>query len=236
MNIVLCDDDVKFLNKLKECISKILEEKQENFNIMTFLSGEEFLKYYEKMIDIDIVFLDIMMKDITGIQVARRIREQDSCMQIYFITSISSYVLEGYDVRAANYLIKPVKYYKLCRELNKTIELIHNKNKKFILEKNDLGIFKIKLEEISYIETYERNTLIHTSATNILSYKNMKKHTELLGEDFCRIHESYIVNLSYIKSLFKMNVELENGEVLPVSKHRKKNIIEQISIYYGNLI
>lgn len=234
MKIVICDDDEFFLTKLNGYISKILSEKQINKKILSFISGEEFLRYYEKFKDIDMVFLDILMKDITGIQVAKKIREQDTSMQIFFITSISRYIMEGYNVRAANYLIKPVKYNTLYRELDKAIKLLQSRYKKYILEKNDFGIFKINQEDIRYIETFERNTLIHTAAGNILSYKNMKKHLELLGEDFYRIHESYIVNLNNIKSLLKMELELESGEILPVSKHRKKELMDQISIYYGN--
>lgn len=152
MKIVICDDDEFFLNKLNGYISKILSEKQVNKKILSFKSGEEFLRYYEKSKDIDMVFLDILMKDITGIQVAKKIREQDTSMQIFFVTSISRYIMEGYNVRAANYLIKPVKYNTLYRELNKTMKFIQSRNKKYVLEKNDLGNFKINQEDIRYDE------------------------------------------------------------------------------------
>lgn len=237
MKIILCDDNPEVINTMQIHLNKYKVEKgEDDIMVIPFSCGEDFLDYYAKVKNIDIVFLDILMKDINGIQVAERIREEDKNMHIFFLTSIKSYVFEGYKVRATNYLIKPVNYNKLRRELDNAINILKERNNNYILEKNDRGVFKIYLEDIIYVETYQRNTMIHTTSGDILSYKNMKRHVLSLGDNFFRVHESYIANLKYIKSIVKMDVELLSGVSLIVSKSRRKELMEKLTIYYGKQI
>lgn len=238
MKIVLCDDDdERFLKQLGENIKIICDELNENLSIVNFASGDEFLKYYEIEKNIDIIFLDILMDGINGIQVAKEIRNKDNKMQIFFLTSIKNYVFEGYNLRAVNYLLKPISYNNLKKEISKAINNIRTYTDKYIVERNDSGVYKVYIDDILFVETFLRNTQIHTCQEKVLSYKSMKKHYEIFEpEDFFRIHESYIVNLAYITKVKGYEVNLTNGMRLPVSKNRKKAFMERLAIYYGKLV
>lgn len=239
MKIVLCDDDRLFLDELCKNVERICEDlKEKPVTLIPFYSGEEFLKFYEGTKDIDIILLDILMKDINGVEVARKIRNTDLNMQILFLTSIKNYVFEGYSLNAVNYLLKPIKYNILKNEMKKAIENVNNLPRAYFVEKNDNGVYKIYISEIIYIETYMRNTQIHINNNEvILSYKSMKAHlAQLENADFYMIHESFIVNLRYIRKVVGYDVILLDGKTLPVSKSRKKAFMERMSRYYGKMV
>lgn len=237
MKLGLCDDDINFLRNLKDTLYSVFRDLNREITIFTFSSGELFLNYYQEVKDFNIIFLDIKMKGINGLQVAEKVRETDSNMQIFFLTSFKNYVFKGYTVKAVNYLLKPITYNKLKFELENALINIKEINDRYIVEKNDIGVFKIYFDEIIYIETYQRNTIIHTCKSDILSYKNMKQHLFILKEyNFYRIHESYIINLAYIKSIKKFDIELSSNIILKISKYRKKMFLESLSKYYGTII
>lgn len=105
-----------------------------------------------------------------------------------------------------------------------------------LLKKNDSGFFKIYFDEILCIETYNRNTLVHTLNEDILSYKNMKQHMARLNSSFIRCHNSYIVNMAYIKSYRGNEIYLTNSKVVWVSKSRRKEFLKSLSDYYENYL
>ena len=238
MKIVLCDDDRNFVDLMFNYVERICVELDEKLvTVIPFCSGEDFLQYFKEIRNIDIIILDILMKGINGIEVARKIRDTDPNIQILFLTSIKNYVFEGYNLNAVNYLLKPIRYNILKNELRKAIGNVHNLPDLYFVEKNDNGVFKIYIDEIVYIETYMRKTRIHTQNDVIISYKSMKVHMAQLGNaDFYMIHESFIVNLRYIKKVVEYDVVLLDGEILPVSKNRKKAFMQKMSIYYGKMV
>lgn len=233
MKIAVCDDSEEFNNSICEQLRRYAKESGELIKITTYTSGDRFLNQYDINKDIDILFLDIIMDGTSGIDVAHKVRESGDKVYIIFLTSTPKYVFEGYNVSATNYLIKPIKYNILKRELDRIKHIAAMNEKGIIIQKNDSGVYKIYLNDIQYVETYNRNTLYHTVHGNILSYKNMKQHTAELGYGFVRIHEGYIVNLRYILSLKNMEVILSNGESLRVSKSKYKLLKAKIIEYYS---
>ena len=238
MRIVICDDDIIFAKKLYEGIVRVCDELGEKgVQVLSFSCGEDFFNYYEQEKRIDIILLDIMMKNVNGIEVAKAIRLGDANMEIIFLTSLKNYVFEGYNLRATNYLLKPINYLVLKKEIEKAIENIKRIQNAYFVEKNDLGVFKIYADDIRFIETYMRNTKIHLKDESVLSYKSMKKHMqELEQNDFYRIHESYIVNMKYIKKVVGYEVVLTDETVLPMGKSRKKQFMESLNYFLGKYI
>lgn len=102
---------------------------------------------------------------------------------------------------------------------------------------NDTGKYKVALNSLRYIETFNRNLLLHTEQENIICYKNMKEmETELHGKGFARCHTSYIVNLFYVKGVKKLDIELITGEIIPISQPKRKEFMEQLTEYWGNML
>lgn len=234
MRIAICDDEEYILSLLEEYVIEYSRKYENDFTLAKFRNGDELLDYLKDRKDIAIIFLDIQMPGINGIEVARKIRTEDSNVKIFFLTSLFKYALEGYSVRAERYLIKPLKYNQFEKEMQNVIRTIETENNRYFIEKNDNGIFKIMLSDIVYIETVSRNTLIHASAAEIISYRNMKEHEELLDRCFFRCHRAYIVNLAYVKSVVDNEVILCKDMKIPISKYRKKQFREALLDYYGD--
>jgi len=185
-----------------------------------FNSGEELLENYLK--DTDILLLDIQMGIINGMDTARKIRTLDEDVEIIFITSLIEYALEGYEVRAYRYLIKPVKYDDLKEYIINCIKEVDIKNK-YIMVKEQGSRIKIDINEITYIEVQKENLTIHT-LNQIYKIKgtisNIEK--EINCSRFCRCHKSFLVNLEHVKSIKQYASILENSEEVPVSRYRFK--------------
>lgn len=102
---------------------------------------------------------------------------------------------------------------------------------------NDSGKYKIFLHTLRYVETFNRNLLLHTDQENIICYKSMKEmEQELVAHGFVRCHTSYIVNLFFVKGVNKLELTLITGEILPISQPKRKQFMEQLAEYWGDLL
>lgn len=144
--------------------------------------------------------------------------------------------MKGYTIRATRYLVKPIKKSELSAVLNEVVSELQFDNDDFIVEKNDFGIHKLYFNEIIYIETCKRNTLIHTISGDYISYKSMKEHQGKLNNNFIRCHSSYIVNMEYIKDYQGYEINLLNNDKIWVSKNRRKEFLHTLTKFYGKLL
>lgn len=236
MKIVLCEDDICYANKIKNIILDISEKGAFCISVLLYQDGKNFINNVYQNKDMDLLILDIVMDGMNGIEVAKAIRKLGINVPLVFLTTYKNFVFKGYEVHAENYLLKTYGIKKIYNELEVIIYNIANKKDDYIVVKNDKGYFRVEKQDILFIETHGRNTLIHTAdGEEIISYNKMKGHMELLGEeDFIRIHESYIVNIKYIDKILNNNICLRSGNVLALSKQRKKGVSEKVSVYFSN--
>lgn len=184
MKVLMCDDQKEFLIRLEKVLDNILSDMKITFYLISFTDPEEALKYLSEYMDIDIVFMDILLEDKNGYEIAKQMRTIAPKSKIIFLSSTTAYALKGYTIRATRYLVKPIKKSELSAVLNEVVSELQFDNDDFIVEKNDFGIHKLYFNEIIYIETCKRNTLIHTISGDYISYKSMKEHQGKLNNDF----------------------------------------------------
>jgi len=231
--VVICDDEQSFIKKMEEYLKRYSLETKEDIFVRKFTDGQALLNAYNS--DFHIIFMDIKMPELDGIETAKKIRIIDSNVVIIFITSQIKHALAGYNVNAANYLIKPLNYMRFKLEMDKAVLRTVNTKHGYISVKNDNGFFKIYHTSLRYIETYQRNTMIHTGKENIISYKKMQEHEkDLEGYPFVRCHASYIVNLEYIDKVLDYEIALVTGELIPISKQKKKELMQCLAVYLGS--
>lgn len=223
--IGICDGDTAVRVMLSDFIKRYRDETGLQVQVLSYDSGEKLLKHYP--FEMDLIFLEISFAKMNGVEIAKKIRENDTNVGIIFLTTVLNHVLEAYDVRADNYLIKPLRYARFLKEVEQA--RTRKGQNRFFIETNANGVYKIYVKSILYIETEVHNTRIHTEDGSILSYKRMKDHEQALFEPyFIRCHAGYIVNLLYFDKLEANELILASKISIPVSRGRRAAVLEKI--------
>ncbi len=235
MKIAICDDDQKSCQLVEEMVTRYCqEEKLQDVRIKSFTTPLELLEKYPR--DLDLLLLDIEMPGMDGIQTAREIRTFDRKVILIYMSNYAKYAIDGYSVQAYNYLLKPVTYEILSRELRTVFRLIGQRRGSSVTLHCEDGYFTLSPEDIVMAETKGKNVLLHTHEGSHLVYKSMKSMEELFGATMFRIHTAYLVSLSSVKGISKDSVILQSGKELPLSRHRKKEFMNQYMEYIGGLL
>lgn len=213
---VAIDDEPLALDLIKEYVSKFPSLTL----VRTFddaISAAEFLRQTH----IDLLFLDIQMPDISGMDLARSLKERPL---IIFTTAHKKFAFEGFELEALDYLLKPIDFARFSRTIRKAIEYFEYKfSPKTELEKHifvhsEYRLVKITAHEIEYIESLDDYVKIHlTKGKPILTLMTLKKILEMLPAEFQRIHRSYIVSMHHVRSIQNRKLLLSSQIELPIS-------------------
>lgn len=216
INIAICDDSLIDSQYIKSIVEKWKDKANLTCKISLFSSAENFLFNYSDFKEYDILLLDIEMKNMDGVTLAKTIRKDNKLVQIIFITGYSDYILDGYDVDALHYLMKPVNSDKLEEVLTKAVSLI-NKNEKCLNLIIYGQMYRIPLQEIIHIEVIQNYVTIYSKEKYTIK-KTLGEIEKLLDDRFFRVSRSIIVNLHYISRVTKHEVVLNNGILLPLPR------------------
>lgn len=232
LKIALCDDEKEQRYTIKKYIYNTINKYTDRYEILEYSSGENLLENYP--LDIDIILLDIQMNSLNGMETARKIRQFDNNVEIIFITGLWEYVQEGYEVRAYRYLIKPVECDNFERQFGACVlDILKYKKSNIIVEyKGESN--KISINDILYVETDGRNTIIHTDKESYKSNLGINKIEKELGESiFFRSHNSFLINLQHVIRINQNSVSIGVIEI-PVSRHRLKSLKIQFTKVLGD--
>lgn len=218
INVAICDDEKIQVELLDKYVKNWAVKNNKIAHIEFFNSAESFDFSWGMNKKYGILLLDIQMPGLNGVELAKKIRKEDAFINIIFITAISDYIQEGYDVSAINYLIKPIKEEKLHECLDRAANKIHKEEKVILLDV--VGeIIKVNQDDIIYIEAFSHTIDVHTTKSKYITRKNIGTIEKELDENsFVRCHRSYIVGLKHIKRIGKTDIELDNGSIVPVSR------------------
>lgn len=228
MKIAICDDCSNEYDILLNYINEWKIKVDEQVSVEYFSSAEEFLFYWPEEREFDLVFLDIEMKSISGMDLAKKIREIDEDLIIVFVTGYKNYVFDGYNVRALNYILKPINKKQCFEALNESLKKIGNENKsKYYILKNIKSSKKVKLDDIKYMIMFSHYIDIVTEE-EVIKYKIKigEIEKELPYPKFIRCHRSYIVNLNYVETILIDKLILSDGLSIPISKKKWKDVNE----------
>lgn len=230
MRIAVCEDETVFMEQLRDQLYLQLK-CYEDMVVDTFESGELFLETYEKNpYTYEIIFMDIEMKKIDGIMTARRVRERNKDVVLIFLTSHIEFALEGYEVDAFRFLAKPINEEKLTLTLQ-DIQREMSENKRIIIKDADREIIILHKEIVS-IEACNVNLLIHTQNHSYRIRKSlMQLESELNGPMFYKTHRSYLINLGHLIQYTNKEVTMDNGERIPLSRNKLKELKEALIFY-----
>ena len=233
VKIAVCDDEENQVEALTNMIERNLRIKDIEYKIFKFISGEKMISSIWKF---DICFLDIKMSknNLTGIEIAKKIREVNERVIIIFITGYEEYVFDAFDVRAFHYILKPVEEEKLKKIMYSAL-LQLEKIDKFIVVKTMKNSTKILFKDIMYIESQQRKLKIHTTYSIFEYYHKLSDIEMELGKhNFFRCHRSYIVNFRYVNSFDSTFITLKNSEKVYISKYKINDFSKAFMYYLKN--
>lgn len=227
MRIAVCDDEELFRIEFKSVLDKVLINAE--YDIDTFSGGSSLYEAFLKN-PFDLVFLDIEMPGIDGITLAKRLRAVSENVQIVFLTSHIEYALEGYEVNALRYLVKPVDMNKLS-EVLKYIQDKKNNSRQIMIKQEGEDIV-IDISDIIYMESMDKNVRIVTSKSEYITRYNISDYEEeLKNSGFLRIHRGYLISLSKVKKIVKNDVVMDGDISLPVSRSNIKTLKDALYAY-----
>lgn len=217
MKIAICDDESSQIKYLQELIGAWSKNREETVMVQAFESAEAFLFAYEEDKDIDILLLDIQMKGMNGIELAREIRKGNEMLQIIFITGFADFMAEGYDVSALHYLMKPVNEQKLTEVLDRAAARLKS-SKRTILFKAGSCNMRIPADDIYYAEAFSHYVTLYTKDGQESFNMRISDMEKLLGEGFFRCHRSYIVGMKHVRRVTRTAMILDTGKEIPISR------------------
>lgn len=230
IRIAIVEDEENYYNVLNGYISKYSNECNEVCQVKWFKDGMSFLEAFHS--DYDIILMDIEMPVMDGIATARDIRKIDTAVLIMFITNMAQYAINGYEVDAFDYVVKPIDYYPFFIKLKRAERLIReNIGTSIILPFEDEDR-RIPVKDILYIEVRSHTVTYYTYYGNVSITGSLSKiEKQLKNEYFTRCNSCYLVNLRHVTGLKDENVIIENTP-LKISRPRKKEFMNQLSKYY----
>lgn len=229
MRIAICDDEEEIGRQLCTLVKKYAGES----DVFVFADGISLLHGGK----FDLVFLDIGMEKMDGLEAARRIRETDRETIIIFVTALKEYVFDSFSVGAFWYLLKPVDEKQLQLVLHKGMEewRRHNEDReRRIFVRTKTRNYLLPVNDILYLENQKRKILIHTKQDLITFYASMAKIEESLGEGFFRCHRGYLVNLAYVAGYDAKSIQLVNKETIYLARDKYPKFVMQYMRYLRN--
>lgn len=229
LTIAICDDNENQIKQLRRLLDEWSIDKPFAISIDEYISAENFLFNYPDN-PCDLLLLDIEMKQLNGMELAKKLRLEGDILPIVFITGYSEYISEGYEVEALHYLLKPVDKQKLFTVLDRYIKR-HTPENEITVKCEDKTIH-ISPDVIICCEAVGKNTHIHTREQVLICESGIGNFSKNLSSDFISCHRSYIVNLRYVRSIGKTEITLDSGENIPLSRRLYKDVNEKFIRFY----
>ncbi len=221
LRIGICDNEVQARDDLRIQLEKVLTEGKEEI-VYEFSSGTGAVRWLRAHPgEIDLLFLDVEMEGMNGVEAAEALRTFDRTILIVFMTGYSDYVFDGYRVNALDYMMKPTEERQLARCMERVREQMTGRRDKMFVFKNTDGMFRMAKEDISYFYSNKRKVYLVNGEKEYPFYGRLDEVEEQVAGSFVRIHQRYLVNPDQVEHIGSAHVTVA-GKILPVSRSLKE--------------
>lgn len=235
-SIAIVEDDLSERDVLKAHLAHYEADCGETFQISWFGNAMEF---EETRREFDLVFMDIDLPGINGMEAAHLLRTYDEQTPIIFVTNLAQYAVHGYEVGALDFIVKPVTYLSFRMRMDRAMRTIRrNDRRKLTLSTRD-GIRVLPLGDISYVEVNRHDLSYHLVGEQdpLVIYGSLRAfEDEVADGPFVRISNSCLVNMNHIRSTRGQAITLDDGAVLYFSRSRKREALATIASFFGGSI
>lgn len=228
---VIAEDNPSDAARLRGYLDRYSEEHGTLFSVRAYPDAVSFTEKYEP--GSDIIFMDIEMPDMNGMEASRRVRMYDRDVIIIFVTNMAQYALKGYEVGAFDFIVKPVSYGDFSFKLTRALEKLERSGGGVsIMARTRRGVFKVEAAETKYVEIADHSLIYHTVKGDVTATGHLYEiEPILLGAGFVRCNRCYLVNLRYVEYAEDNTVSLGDGVVLQISRNRRKEFYDALTSY-----
>lgn len=229
--IAIVEDDPADGKRLEEYLGRYRDEYGMVFQLKVFPNGLSFIVDYKA--DYDVILMDIEMPHMSGLEVAQKLREVDEDVCLIFVTYMAKYAIEGYSVRALDFLVKPVEYVNFSMKLKKALEYRDKLQKKELILNIANGMQRVNIDDIFYVEVINHTLVYHTHRGELTERGAIKEREAILEQhDFARCNNSFLVNLRYVQSMTTGTIVVE-GRSIPIGRTKKKDFLKRLTEFMG---
>ena len=233
IRIAICDDEKHMSDHIRAMASDFFRKKNSEIQLRTFLSGEELLNYDGQ---IDILFLDIQMNGVDGLETARKLRAGKFRGFLIFITVLKEMVFQSFEVQAYDYLVKPVDEKQFGKTMERLYASMQNASEDSLLVQQGYEGRIVPKDEIVFFEVIDRKIYLNLASGEIIDYYERIENLETkLDGHFFRCHRSYLINLKHLKGYKNGTAYMDNGKEVPVSRLRSKEFSSVVLQYMKNM-
>lgn len=235
IKVAFCDDDMSVVDELKGLLNQYRTRRRREIEYAAFYSSLELLAEIEKGVRYDILFLDVILPNENGIDIAKEIRQYDSVVKIIFLTSSSEFAVQSYTVGAYFYQMKPIWEENFFRLMDSAVSACRKEQQYSLVLRCKSGITRIDLDRLEYCEVIGRTLLFHMEGGKVL--EGTGSMDDLCGqlsqyEYFIRLHRSFLINMEYIHKISYKAVTMENMAEIPIP-HGKCSEIKNLYLEYA---
>ena len=233
IRIAICDDEKHMSDHIRAMASDFFRKKNREIQLGTFTSGEDLLNYDGQ---IDILFLDIQMKGMDGLETARKLRADKFRGFLIFITVLKEMVFQSFEVQAYDYLVKPVDEKQFGKTMERLYTSMQNASEDSLLVQQGYERRIVPKDEIVFCEIIDRKIYLNLTSGEVVDYYERIENLESkLDSHFFRCHRSYLINLKHLKGYKNGTAYMDNGKEVPVSRLRSKEFSSVVLQYMKNI-
>ena len=226
--IAIVEDEVEAREKLVGYIKRFGAENATEFDVVCFNGALPFLSEYKSVFDI--VFMDIEMPVVNGMDAAKRLRQMDKSVTLIFVTNMAQYAVSGYEVDALSFIVKPVSYTNFALKLSRAIGRIKSERAPFVVIKGKNNIKRICADDVRYVEVANHSLVWHTQDGLEQSTGSLKSVAEQLGPSFAFCNQCYLVNLRCCTEVNGYTLRL-GSDLLQISRPKRAAFIKALNLY-----
>ena len=234
LKFAVVEDEDNAAERLTNCIKRYCGEHDIQYKIDRYGSAVDFLKNYR--LQYDIVFLDIVLPYLNGIDAAKELRKLDETVTIIFVTNMANLAVKGYEVAALDFIVKPVVYDSFAMTIERAVNAVLRHRSVEVCIQTDRTVRFISASRISYIEVSRHNLVYHTDEGEIKARGTLNSlEKQLESENFVRCNSCYLVNMKFVKIVDGDDLILV-GARLKISRAKKKAVMQALTNFLGKIV